>query len=124
VIPARLLRLPRGIRLAFTAGLVLVALVRSAGPAEAVGGVAWPTQSTGDRGTDVLAIQYLLRAAGLAPPLDGQFRSTTDAAVPRPLLARALREVQRNGITSKGRLATFPSGALVSSLLSSTNDGD
>jgi peptidoglycan hydrolase-like protein with peptidoglycan-binding domain len=71
-------------RSGFVAGLVLVALVASAGPVAAVSGIAWPTQSLGDRGTDVLAIQYLLRARPgvvAVPPADGHFRSTTDVAV-------------------------------------------
>ena len=72
----------RTVRFAIAAGLVLVAFGASAGPVVAVSGVAWPTQSFGDRGTDVVAIQDLLRASGAGQtPIDGQFRSTTDAAV-------------------------------------------
>ncbi|HEX2754878.1 MAG TPA: penicillin-insensitive murein endopeptidase [Candidatus Limnocylindrales bacterium] len=79
----------RAARIGSVAGLVLVALVATAGPAVAASGVAWPTQSRGDRGTDVLTIQHLLRGrlaaepvpAVALPPADGQFRSSTDAAV-------------------------------------------
>src|SRR4029077_8345878 len=65
---------------------LLAALAAQARPADAAGTVAWPTQSSGDRGTDVLAIQYLLRArvAGTpvaAPSVDGFFGSTTDTAI-------------------------------------------
>lgn len=64
----------------------LVALVGSAGPAAAlVSGVNWPVQSLGDRGTDVLTIQRMLRVrlAGVAaiPPADGIFGSSTVSAV-------------------------------------------
>jgi hypothetical protein len=102
-------RARRAARLALVAGLALVALAGSAGPAAAVGGVAWPTQSLGDRGTDVLAIQYLLRAdpgVGAAiPPIDGQFRSTTDAAV------RAFQT--RHGLTANGVVAWATWGKLI-----------
>jgi peptidoglycan hydrolase-like protein with peptidoglycan-binding domain len=98
-------RMLRGARLAVLAGLVLVALLGSVSPADAASAIAWPTQSSGDRGTDVLAIQYLLRAGGMAPPLDGQFRSTTDAAV------RALQTA--HGIAPSGVVAWSTWGALI-----------
>lgn len=73
-------------RLAFAAAALLLILGGSAGTVSAVSGIAWPVQSLGDRGTDVVAIQHLLRARlgstnPLAPPTDGQFRASTDAAV-------------------------------------------
>jgi peptidoglycan hydrolase-like protein with peptidoglycan-binding domain len=48
--------------------------------------IAWPIQGIGDRGTDVLAIQHLLRArlpAGSVarPPVDGRFEASTVTAV-------------------------------------------
>lgn len=61
-------------------------------------GVAWPTQSLGDRGTDVIAIQSMLRQRLLPtplprrrttlrtivlPPVDGFFGVTTEDAVRR-----------------------------------------
>jgi peptidoglycan hydrolase-like protein with peptidoglycan-binding domain len=70
----------------------------NAAPVAALSGVAWPTQSQGDRGTDVVALQYLLRL-GLTPdpppirraqlrtivmpPVDGVFGVTTTDAVRR-----------------------------------------
>lgn len=77
-------------RPALVAGLLALTFAASAEPAAAVSGIAWPTQSRGDRGSDVVAIQYLVRArlaAGGAgpgitlPPADGQFRLSTDSAV-------------------------------------------
>jgi peptidoglycan hydrolase-like protein with peptidoglycan-binding domain len=48
--------------------------------------IAWPVQSLGDRGTDVLAIQHLLRArlpvvSPVRPPTDARFEASTVAAV-------------------------------------------
>jgi len=77
----------RALRPAVIVGLALLALLASAGPAAAtVPGVAWPTQSAGDRGTDVIAIQRLLRARlaaqpALVPPANGVFGSSTVTAV-------------------------------------------
>ena len=78
------LRRHAGRRLGFAALLWAVALV-AAPTTLAAAPIAWPTQSLGDRGTDVLAIQHLLRArlpAGSPkPPTDGRFEASTVAAV-------------------------------------------
>lgn len=77
----------RAARWATVAGLVLVVLAGSAGPVGAATTMAWPVQSLGDRGTDVRAIQYLLRDAlagnpsVVLPAVDGLFGAPTDAAV-------------------------------------------
>jgi hypothetical protein len=82
------------------AGVILLAAMLGSGPqpAAAVSGVAWPTQSLGDRGTDVIAIQEMLRdrlvprplprrrtilRIIVLPPVDGFFGATTDDAVRR-----------------------------------------
>lgn len=95
--------------------LVLIALVAAAGPARAVSGVAWPTQSLGDRGSDVLAIQRLLRARITAdpptdprtalPPADSVFGASTVAAV------RAFQ--QSRGIAVTGIVETVTWGRLI-----------
>jgi peptidoglycan hydrolase-like protein with peptidoglycan-binding domain len=68
------------------AGLAMLGLLASAPPASAVSGIAWPVQSVGDRGTDVLAIQHLLRArlpawSPIRPPTDGWFAASTRSSV-------------------------------------------
>ncbi|MEA2520097.1 MAG: hypothetical protein QOF49_2177 [Chloroflexota bacterium] len=79
---------PAAVRIVTVAAVAVIALLGSAGPAAAViPGVNWPVQSLGDRGTDVLAIQRLLRVRLVAlgqttlPPADGLFQASTVAAV-------------------------------------------
>ena len=63
--------------------LVLVAtlLIVLASPATAYAGAFFPTQSTGNRGADVQAIQYLLTHNGQSVTTDGIFGPATDTAV-------------------------------------------
>ena len=85
--------------------LLAAAFAASAAPAAALSGVAWPTQSQGDRGTDVAALQGLLRVglqpdplprrrallrAIVLPPVDGVFGATTTDAVRRFQLGHGL----------------------------------
>jgi hypothetical protein len=56
-------------RVAATLILLAAAFATSAAPAAALSGVAWPTQSQGDRGTNVFAVQGLLRVGLLPDPL-------------------------------------------------------
>jgi len=68
-------------RIAIGAALLL-ALVMSAAPVgAALPGFAWPVQSQGNRGSDVLAIQSLLRGHGIRVVYDGVFSSNTAAGV-------------------------------------------
>jgi peptidoglycan hydrolase-like protein with peptidoglycan-binding domain len=63
--------------------VVLLALALALIPttANAYANAFFPTQSSGNRGADVLAIQYLLQYNGLTAPADGVFgASTVDAA--------------------------------------------
>src|SRR4051794_29099891 len=67
--------------LAIALGVATVLLVHAPAPAAAWSDVAFPTQSLGDRGTDVSAVQLLLRARGLVLPADGVFGPSTVTAV-------------------------------------------
>jgi peptidoglycan hydrolase-like protein with peptidoglycan-binding domain len=67
-------------------GSVLIAVVAltiglSAQPAFAFSQAAFPVQSSGNRGVDVQALQYLLQAHGISVSADGVFGSGTAAAV-------------------------------------------
>src|SRR4051794_41254440 len=67
--------------LAIALGVATVLLVHAPAPAAAGwSDVAFPTQSLGDRGTDVSAVQLLLRARGLVLPADGVFGPSTVTA--------------------------------------------
>jgi peptidoglycan hydrolase-like protein with peptidoglycan-binding domain len=67
--------------------LLLAGAALAAAPVSvAAAPIAWPVQSLGDRGTDVLAIQHLLRArlpvGSLAkPPIDARFEAPTVSSV-------------------------------------------
>jgi peptidoglycan hydrolase-like protein with peptidoglycan-binding domain len=75
--------------------LVALTVVLVAAPAAAsFTSATYPTQSLGNRGNDVRAIQYLLRARGYGVPVTGTFGTTTVSAV---------RSFQRNvGVTQSG----------------------
>ncbi len=68
-------------RLAVTVGLAGLLALTMAGPAAASSPVVYPTQSLGNRGTNVYTIQLLLRQRGQVVPLTGIFDSPTVAAV-------------------------------------------
>src|SRR5512139_2806980 len=59
-------------------------------PAHAYSNAFFATQSTGDRGVDVLTIQYLLNHHGQTVSPDGVFGSTTNTAVRAFQTARGL----------------------------------
>ena len=67
--------------LLFTLVLAVSAGVVAATPSQAYPNAFFHTQSTGNRGVDVLAIQSLLRAAGQSVAADGVFGSGTATAV-------------------------------------------
>jgi peptidoglycan hydrolase-like protein with peptidoglycan-binding domain len=67
--------------LALAAATAVAASLLLSSPANAFPGSFFPTQNTGNRGADVLAIQYLLAHHGLSAPTDGVFGASTDAAV-------------------------------------------
>ncbi len=61
--------------------LMAVLALSLTAPTAAAAGARFPTQSVGNRGTDVRAIQYLLTARGYPVTVDGVFGDTTRAAV-------------------------------------------
>jgi peptidoglycan hydrolase-like protein with peptidoglycan-binding domain len=100
-------------------GLVLVALIVSATPAAAVSGARWPVQSLGDRGTNVLAIQLLVRDRvgpgadpASIPPADGVFGTATDTAIRRFQSANGL---VRNGIVASSTWIRLTRGLVLGS---------
>ncbi|GAA3370656.1 hypothetical protein GCM10020367_18140 [Streptomyces sannanensis] len=72
------LPLPRLVVLLATTLALLLGLGR---PADAFAGAFFPTQSTGTRGSDVVALQHLLNARGQSLATDGVFGSGTVSAV-------------------------------------------
>jgi peptidoglycan hydrolase-like protein with peptidoglycan-binding domain len=74
----------------FTLVLAVGAGVATAAPSQAYANAFFHTQSSGNRGVDVLAIQYLLRAAGQSVTADGVFGSGTTTAVRAFQTARGL----------------------------------
>ncbi|MGW3661314.1 penicillin-insensitive murein endopeptidase [Streptomyces sp. NPDC005151] len=72
------LSLPRLVVLLTTALALLLGLGQ---PAQAFAGAFYPTQSTGNRGSDVVALQHLLNARGHSLATDGVFGSGTVSAV-------------------------------------------
>jgi peptidoglycan hydrolase-like protein with peptidoglycan-binding domain len=111
--------LGRSARRSFGASAVLVVIALLLAPArgEAFGAAFYPTQSVGNRGTDVGAIQLLLRHRGLTTPFDRNFGAQTVAAV-KAFQSRAALTV--NGIVGPATwaklvvpLATGATGAAV-----------
>jgi peptidoglycan hydrolase-like protein with peptidoglycan-binding domain len=67
--------------LALAAAAAVAASLLLSSPANAFPNTYFHTQSTGNRGADVLAIQYLLAHHGQSAPTDGVFGASTDTAV-------------------------------------------
>src|SRR5215217_2555937 len=84
------------------AALAVLGLVT---PAQAFPQAAFPTLSTGNRGVDVLAAQYLLQARNVSVTADGVFGSGTAAAV------RSFQAA--NGLGQDGVVGAQTWGALV-----------
>jgi peptidoglycan hydrolase-like protein with peptidoglycan-binding domain len=76
--------------LAAAAATTLVTVAIAATPAQAFSQAFVPTQSQGNKGVDVLALQYLLRQQGQNIAADGDFGSGTLAAVRAFQTARGL----------------------------------
>ncbi|GAB2565302.1 penicillin-insensitive murein endopeptidase [Kribbella endophytica] len=86
--------------------LLAIALVALApAPAHAYANAFFPTQSSGNRGADVQAIQYLLQHHGQSAPADGVFGASTVTA------AKAFQTAK--GLGSDGIVGPQTWGALV-----------
>ncbi|MGL5810749.1 MAG: penicillin-insensitive murein endopeptidase [Nocardioides sp.] len=92
-------------------GLIVVAVLAALAvgtatqPAQAFSQAFFHVQKTGNRGVDVLAVQYLLQAHGISVTADGSFGSATAAAV-RTFQAR-------QGLTQDGSVGPRTWEALV-----------
>jgi peptidoglycan hydrolase-like protein with peptidoglycan-binding domain len=67
--------------LALAAAAAVAASLLLSLPASAFPGAFFPTQNTGNRGADVLALQHLLTHHGQSAPTDGVFGASTNTAV-------------------------------------------
>ncbi len=96
----------------FARGVLLATLATGAlftpASTDALAGTFYPTQAVGDRGTEVSAIQLLLRDRGLSVPVDGVFGATTRDAV-MAFQAQA-------GLTANGRVGSSTWARLIRSL--------
>jgi peptidoglycan hydrolase-like protein with peptidoglycan-binding domain len=68
-------------RLGFVLAVAVATVAGLAAPSHAFAQAAFHTQSNGNRGVDVLAVQYLLQSHGITVTPDGVFGSGTAAAV-------------------------------------------
>ena len=95
----------RLVRLALVLAAAVATVVGLAAPAQAFPQAGFHALSTGNRGVDVLAAQYLLQARGISVTADGNFGSGT---------AGAVRSFQAaNGLTQDGVIGSQTWGALV-----------
>ena len=92
--------------------VLLVGLIP--GTAQAYANAFFPTQSSGNRGADVLAIQYLLQHNGQSTPADGVFGASTVTA------AKAFQTAK--GLGADGIVGPQTWGALVPTIRSGDNN--
>ena len=98
--------------LALLAAILLIGGIP--GSAQAYANAFFPTQSSGNRGADVLAIQYLLQHNGQTAPADGVFGASTVTA------AKAFQTAK--GLGSDGIVGPQTWGALVPTIRSGDNN--
>src|SRR5688500_13787452 len=79
--PRTVARRSLALRAAALCTATVAVLSVTAVPAQAFGGAFFPAQSRGNRGADVVAVQYLLQQSGRSVGADGVFGQGTEAAV-------------------------------------------
>lgn len=97
---------------ALLAAILLAGLIPAT--AQAYANAFFPTQNNGNRGADVLAIQYLLQHNGQSVPADGVFGAATVTA------AKAFQTAK--GLGSDGIVGPQTWGALVPTIRSGDNN--
>jgi peptidoglycan hydrolase-like protein with peptidoglycan-binding domain len=85
---------------------IVAVLIGASVVAAALPGFGWPIQSHGNRGTDVRAIQSLLRGHGIAVVYDGFFTNDTRAAVIRFQASRGLPQTGTVNAATWARLVS------------------
>ncbi|GAA2774531.1 penicillin-insensitive murein endopeptidase [Streptomyces showdoensis] len=95
----------QGSRIALFLAMIMALFVQAGAPAQAYAGAFFHTQSSGNRGSDVVAIQHLLGARGHTVATDGVFGSGTASAV------RSFQSSQ--GLTADGIVGPNTWGRLV-----------
>ncbi len=99
-------RISRGLGATLMAMLVALAGIAAPEPVEAFDGAFYPTQSIGNRGTDVRALQYLLHHRGYDVPRTGIFGGTTRSALRAFQTLRGLPVTGTTDAETWKRLAT------------------
>ena len=94
--------------------LAVVLMMSLPAPAQAYANAFFPTQSAGNRGADVLAIQYLLQHNGQSVGADGVFGTSTTTA------AKAFQTAK--GLGADGIVGPQTWGALVPTIRSGDNN--
>ncbi|MEU8763625.1 penicillin-insensitive murein endopeptidase [Streptomyces sp. NPDC048659] len=100
-------------RIALFLALTMALFVQTGTPAQAFAGAAYHLQSSGNRGSDVVALQYLLGAHGQSVTADGVFGSGTATAV------KSFQSSQ--GLTADGVVGPNTWGKLVSTVREGDN---
>ncbi|MFF0273083.1 MULTISPECIES: penicillin-insensitive murein endopeptidase [unclassified Streptomyces] len=98
----------QSVRIALFLALTTALCVQTGTPAQAFAGATYHLQSSGNRGSDVVALQYLLGARGQSVTADGVFGSGTATAV------KAFQSSQ--GLTADGVVGPNTWGKLVATV--------
>ncbi|MEK9518739.1 penicillin-insensitive murein endopeptidase [Streptomyces venezuelae] len=94
----------QGSRIALFLAMTMALFLQAGPPAQAFAGASYRVQSSGNRGSDVVAVQYLLAAHGHTAAADGVFGSGTASAVTSFQSAKGLTADGVVGPSTWGRL--------------------